>query len=243
MLLSFPAMPPSSSGKNRSTIHRHQGFFSRSLAFTAAMSCFILTSGVAQAAPVPIDQCGPGEILWAGGPSDPNPNGFRFTGISGPSFVNPGGTCELANPFNRQATLDVDFEDNISDNSGIFRYSLESSVGTFLQVQIGSDTDGIGGTTSVTKEIFGAYDPGTDTFSNLIGTETSTNGSTQIITLTNQNLPKIYIRDTYSASGSTRLDNFTNSYLVPGPLPLLGAGAAFGFSRKLRSRIKATSNA
>ena len=26
---------------------------------------------------------------------------------------------------------------------------------------------------------------------------------------------------------------------VPGPLPILGAGAAFGFSRKLRSRIKA----
>ena len=27
---------------------------------------------------------------------------------------------------------------------------------------------------------------------------------------------------------------------VPGPLPILGAGAAFGFSRKLRSRIKAS---
>ncbi|MEB3335489.1 MAG: hypothetical protein VKP70_10955, partial [Cyanobacteriota bacterium] len=25
---------------------------------------------------------------------------------------------------------------------------------------------------------------------------------------------------------------------VPGPLPILGAGAAFGFSRKLRARIK-----
>jgi hypothetical protein len=27
---------------------------------------------------------------------------------------------------------------------------------------------------------------------------------------------------------------------TPGPLPILGAGAAFGFSRKLRSRIKAS---
>ena len=27
---------------------------------------------------------------------------------------------------------------------------------------------------------------------------------------------------------------------VPGPLPLLGAGAAFGFSRRIRSRIKAS---
>ena len=25
---------------------------------------------------------------------------------------------------------------------------------------------------------------------------------------------------------------------VPGPLPLLGAGAAFGFSRRIRNRIK-----
>jgi hypothetical protein len=29
---------------------------------------------------------------------------------------------------------------------------------------------------------------------------------------------------------------------VPGPLPLFGAAAAFGFSRKLRQRIKAGSN-
>ena len=27
---------------------------------------------------------------------------------------------------------------------------------------------------------------------------------------------------------------------VPGPLPLLGGGAAFGFSRRIRSRIKAS---
>jgi hypothetical protein len=27
---------------------------------------------------------------------------------------------------------------------------------------------------------------------------------------------------------------------VPGPLPLLGAGMAFGFSRKLRKRISAS---
>jgi hypothetical protein len=32
---------------------------------------------------------------------------------------------------------------------------------------------------------------------------------------------------------------YTQTSSVPGPLPLLGAGMAFGFSRKLRSRIKA----
>jgi hypothetical protein len=47
------------------------------------------------------------------------------------------------------------------------------------------------------------------------------------------------------------VDTFTNrlaqitpqSNSVPGPLPILGAGAAFGFSRKLRSRIKASRTA
>ena len=30
----------------------------------------------------------------------------------------------------------------------------------------------------------------------------------------------------------------TQTQVVPGPLPILGIGAAFGFSRKLRKRIK-----
>jgi hypothetical protein len=37
------------------------------------------------------------------------------------------------------------------------------------------------------------------------------------------------------------IDQFTSRYIqsdVPGPLPILGIGAAFGFSRKLRKRIK-----
>ncbi|MFM9089684.1 MAG: hypothetical protein ACKOPT_16420 [Cyanobium sp.] len=38
-----------------------------------------------------------------------------------------------------------------------------------------------------------------------------------------------------------RIDTITDSLQqAPGPLPILGAGAAFGFSRKLRKRIKAT---
>jgi len=36
------------------------------------------------------------------------------------------------------------------------------------------------------------------------------------------------------------LASFQNIYsqMVPGPLPLLGAGTAFGFSRSLRRRLK-----
>ncbi len=38
-----------------------------------------------------------------------------------------------------------------------------------------------------------------------------------------------------------RIDTLTDSLVqAPGPLPILGAGAAFGFSRKIRRRIKAS---
>ena len=55
----------------------------------------------------------------------------------------------------------------------------------------------------------------------------------------------IYVRDTWSIApdSNVALDAIQNNYTqntdrVPGPLPLLGAGAAFGFSRRIRSRIK-----
>jgi hypothetical protein len=51
---------------------------------------------------------------------------------------------------------------------------------------------------------------------------------------------KLYIVDTAQANNNL-IDAYQNVYRqVPGPLPILGAGAAFGFSRKLRSRIKST---
>jgi hypothetical protein len=58
----------------------------------------------------------------------------------------------------------------------------------------------------------------------------------------------IMVTDTWDvpANGATPpagttpvLRSYVNSYSqVPGPLPVLGAGAAFGFSRKLRSRVR-----
>jgi hypothetical protein len=42
-----------------------------------------------------------------------------------------------------------------------------------------------------------------------------------------------------AGAGINRFNNgFTQTSGVPGPLPLLGAGAAFGFSLRIRSRIK-----
>jgi hypothetical protein len=50
------------------------------------------------------------------------------------------------------------------------------------------------------------------------------------------------VTDTWDVGTDGQVNSISNSYEqgqgVPGPLPLLGAGAAFGFSRKLRRRLK-----
>ncbi|MEB3361008.1 MAG: hypothetical protein VKI42_02655 [Synechococcaceae cyanobacterium] len=50
------------------------------------------------------------------------------------------------------------------------------------------------------------------------------------------------VTDTWEVQSSGQVNSISNSYEqgqgVPGPLPLLGAGAAFGFSRQIRKRIR-----
>ena len=88
---------------------------------------------------------------------------------------------------------------------------------------------------SVTKDIysslalFQAAAPGDICQLTTLGTQCDFSGVSQI-----------WVRDTWVATGAG-VDNFANDFSqtsVPGPLPLLGAGAAFGFSRRIRSRIK-----
>ena len=57
---------------------------------------------------------------------------------------------------------------------------------------------------------------------------------------------EIFVRDSWNIPGGSaaNIDIIQNDYTqtkVPGPLPLLGAGAAFGFSRRIRRRIKGVS--
>jgi hypothetical protein len=57
------------------------------------------------------------------------------------------------------------------------------------------------------------------------------------------NYSSLYIEDLVSGNGGSVTAVTNGFYQTPGPLPILGAGAAFGFSRKLRSRIKAARTA
>lgn len=67
----------------------------------------------------------------------------------------------------------------------------------------------------------------------------SAEASTGTVTPTSS-LPDTSVELTYSNFvNNSPLPTFTNTITqTPGPLPILGAGAAFGFSRKLRKRIK-----
>jgi hypothetical protein len=240
MFSSFFILSPFFAARLSRQIRRRRSRVVATTTLSAIVGAGLLAGG-ARAVPVNMDP--------NGCPALPAVGGFTITMIpdppnSNPSVLPPGsvpGACELSNPFPLQANVDVDFQPNLtSASNGIFRYQLASSVGAFLDARVDSDTDGIGGTTSVFKEIFGdsSFSP-----SALIGSGTSTNGSQVAIPLSNQTLTTIWVRDTYSASGSTALDNMSNTFRTPGPLPVLGAGAAFGFSRKLRARVKAVRNA
>jgi hypothetical protein len=165
-------------------------------------------------------------------------NGFSIALTSDPN-------CKLTSPlggvFPNLATVDYDFPapELPGPTSGVFTYSLTAPNGDkFIAALVDSDLDLLGSTsTTVRKEIFG--DAG---LSVLLWDNTSTNGSNSTL------LPftsgygaynTVYVRDTYNVASGAVMDNYTNTLQTPGPLPILGAGAAFGFSRKLRGRIKA----
>jgi hypothetical protein len=171
------------------------------------------------------------------GPTFSN-NGFYSTTLTNNAATHPG-TCSIESPFagnpffDNVVAIEYDFApNNINNTSGVYQYSVTSSVGAFTDYRLDFDTQ-LGSTSAVTKEIFSD-----SSFSNLIGT-VNENELTILKPLTNQSLTTIWVRDTYSAQSGDVLDTVTNTFQTPGPLPILGAGAAFGFSRKLRGRIKA----
>jgi hypothetical protein len=115
-----------------------------------------------------------------------------------------------------------------SDAVGFLSYTLEivGSSATFTNAQIDSSTTGSGNT--VTKSI-----------ASPAVTLTSVDGGISYAAIGGTFLN---VTDTYRVTNTGGLNSFNNGFRqtdsVPGPLPLLGAGMAIGFSRKLRSRVK-----
>jgi hypothetical protein len=123
-------------------------------------------------------------------------------------FLNPQSTT---NPF------DFTYVASITDPSRAFSaVDLDSDANTFADPASVLAATFTGGSSDVTL--------------------TSTNGSAVLEDVLG--LPTtLTVRNEYDGNGA--IFSFQNSYRqVPGPLPILGAGVAFGFSRKLRRRIE-----
>ena len=169
-----------------------------------------------------------------------NLTGGDFT-IGSPLTVSAGVdplNCELINypPANRNlATVDVDYSAIVGVANGQYEYTLSSTLfPDFKQLSMNVDIGGFQQGT-VTKSVYSVATGG------LVAQIQSVNGAP--VTLQDFGIPTtgpIKVVDTWSIQAGTSMNSISNNFVAtPGPLPILGAGAAFGFSRKLRGRIKA----
>jgi hypothetical protein len=147
-----------------------------------------------------------------------------------------------------QTTVDFDGLSGLGTSDIKYQMSQVSpgALGGFDRVQLRWEPPAVG-TMTISKSIYS--DSG---YQNLI---TPISGNNPITTdggiLDFAPISTIYVKDVVTLTADP--DNPTvqpfvpginNDFRnVPGPLPILGAGAAFGFSRKLRSRIKAARTA
>jgi hypothetical protein len=143
-------------------------------------------------------------------------------------------------------TLAVDYDPvALFAGSGSYNYNVATISPAnpelfFREIGLGVDVNGIGTySVSVTKEVFTSA--GGTSLGTLVFNQTNSGSSYTGDLLVNPIYESLYIVDSYAVTGDTvGIDKITNTFeSVPGPLPILGAGAAFGFSRKLRGRIKA----
>lgn len=205
------------------------------LGLTLLGASLTLPAGGANAAPVlwcnfpggpPTPVCDPGTTATIGDKI--------FTAISGPTL----GAGAVDIDVTKITTtvdlyqVDVDFDPLLTNigttpTTGNFKYKVD-----IINPSLFFDTASLlwsGQNAAVTKKIY------SDAFTNLVQT-LSVNGEQKSIPGA---LTSIWVEDTYTVQPGGYLDNVVNTYTqVPGPLPLVGAGAAFTFSRRLRRRTK-----
>jgi len=125
-------------------------------------------------------------------------------------------------------TVETRFGTSLTNRSGTLNYNI-AIVGTnftFNETEVN-----VGGSTSITRPTV---------VSTMTGIPAFTTNTSMAQTRTFTTKPASIAVSQQFTAANRALNSFTTTYTqnVPGPLPLLGAAAAFGFSRRLRSRIK-----
>ena len=142
-----------------------------------------------------------------------------------------------------------------SGATGVFIYKFDidqvlAPTAYFKRVSLGSinNTPNPVDGSVISKDVFASE---ADLLANInqIVTLQSFNGASDSYLFPVDTYKTLWIKDTYAPGAASDISVINNSFTqgavpdVPGPLPVLGAGMAFGFSRKLRSRIKASAGA
>ena len=158
------------------------------------------------------------------GPAVPTGH-FDFTWIDADNV--PG--SYLDDNWNVSTTFDTPVTgDGANNATGTLNYTLDiiGSGLVFNDVELDSSHTGTGGI--VTKDIPGV--------TQLVSNNGNPDGPVPV------GGTSLNVTATYSMASTGALDSFNDTYTqthhVPGPLPLVGVGAALSFSRRLRNRIK-----
>jgi len=208
------------------------------LTVLAASGIVLANPGAAQAAPL----CLPGNQALSVfiTPCESPAGGFIF---NLPSFTgfSPSDTISV-NATSTSFTLGLLADINWAPGTYVLNYTLTAPPSTKLTNYTSSITSSVGannGDDVGTWDVLGAKGIAGSTFN----TPFSSNGNKFYS-------PQVFTSDTFtstltvtngviqSVTSTVNAVEVTPPPEVPGPLPLLGAGAAFGFSRKLRQRLK-----
>jgi hypothetical protein len=211
----------------------------------------LLLAGVSTLLPASVRAVGNDTCSFGGNMAKPNCIGFSFTKqddkqlklLSLPSTG--AGTIQFVEQTPNVWVVDVDFlQELMATASGTFEYEIEIDAANssyFNQVGlaiIGPPLDDP--MFNATKTVYGPTS--VNPLASLFVDETDESNFDSFAGL----VKKIRVVDKYEVTMGS-LNSIQNSYSqkeafpptdrVPGPLPLLGAGAAFGFSRRLRTRV------
>jgi hypothetical protein len=156
---------------------------------------------------------------------------FSFTNFKSNSNFGFENSVPDRHLFNAQ-TLELGPTDPIATYSYKMKINTPPGTNFFYAYQTGSTIVAIApGSVSATKTLTSTGTP---------ATVTSVDGAASAFGMYPLDPGPVSFSGIIAPGANTTVSQFTDTVFqqVPGPLPVLGAGAAFGFSRKLRKRIK-----